>query len=139
MDFSRKFNKEQSSNLLSQAIFRFTPYWPLFLLLVILGIGCAWGYLKYATPMYETTATLLLKDEKKGAVESKTIESLDQLSTKKIIENEMEVIQSSSLINEVVEQLHLYAPIYKKERIKKVLVFASSPIQIQVESVENIR
>jgi tyrosine-protein kinase Etk/Wzc len=139
MEFTRKVSNEPSSNLFSFAIVRLVPYWPLFLILVVLSIGAGWTYLNFATPLYETNATLLIKDEKKGAVESKTIESLDQLSSKKIIENEMEVIQSSSLINEVVEQLHLYAPIYKKERIKKVLVFASSPVQILVESVENIR
>src|SRR4051794_40333857 len=129
MEFSRKFsnNKEQSSNLLSQAIFRFTPYWPLFLLLVMVGIGCAWGYLKYATPMYETTATLLIKDEKKGAVESKTIESLDQLSSKKIIENEMEVIQSATLIEQVVRHLNLYAPVLQEKKFKDVTAFSSSP------------
>ena len=139
MDFSRKVTKEQhSSNLLSQAIFRFTPYWPLFLLLVILGIGCAWAYLKYATPMYETTATLLIKDEKKGAVESKTIESLDQLSTKKIIENEMEVIQSATLIEQVVRHLNLYAPVSQEKKFKDVTAFSSSPIQVQLASLENM-
>lgn len=138
MEFTRKTNKEQSSNLLGQAIFRFIPYWPLFVALVILALGGAWVYLRFTTPMYETEATLLIKDEKKGAVESKTIESLDQLSSKKIIENETEVIQSASLIYDVVTQLHLYAPVYQKKEFKRVSAFSTSPIRVQLESVDNI-
>ncbi|WP_170234231.1 GumC family protein [Segetibacter aerophilus] len=138
MEFTRKFNKEQSSNLLSQAIFKFLPYWPLFIGLIILGAGSAWVYLRFTTPLYETTATLLIKDEKKGAVESKTIESLDQLSSKKIIENEMEVIQSASLIHDVINQLHLYAPIYKKAEFKKISAYSTAPVQVQIEAPDDI-
>lgn len=138
MEFSRKVNNDSSSNLVTQSIYRFIPYWPLFLVLGIVSFGAAWVYLRFATPMYETTAALLIKDEKKGAVESKTIESLDQLSSKKIIENEMEVIQSPSLINQVVNQLHLYAPIFQKRQFKMFSAFTSSPIEIQVENVDNM-
>jgi tyrosine-protein kinase Etk/Wzc len=138
MEFTRKLKKEQSANLLSQAIFKFIPYWPLFLVLVAMGIGTAWLYLRFATPLYETTATLLIKDEKKGTVESKTIESLDQLSSKKIIENETEVIQSASLIGEVVKELHLYAPVYQKKQFKKISAFSTSPVQVRIESLDNI-
>lgn len=141
MEFTRKVSNDQhqqSSNLVSQAIFRFIPYWPLFVTLVVLAIGCAYIYLRFTTPMYETTATILIKDEKKGAVESKTIESLDQLSSKKIIENEIEVIQSNSLIDDVVKELHLYAPVYQKQQFKKVLAFSSSPIQIEIDSADDI-
>ena len=138
MEFKRKVTNEQSSNLLGQMIYKFKPHWPIFLLLVIIGIGCGWIYLRFATPIYETSATLLIKDERKGTIESKTIESLDQLSSKKIIENEMEVIQSNSLISNVVKQLHLYAQVYQKQKFRDVLAFSSSPIDIQIEAVDDI-
>jgi capsular exopolysaccharide synthesis family protein len=105
----------------------------------MISIGAAWAYIKFAVPVYQVNATLLIKDEKKGAVESKTIESLDQLSSKKIIENEMEVVQASSLINQVVDNLDLYAPIVQKERFKVVPAFSTSPVRIIVDSIENLK
>lgn len=142
MELSRKVNNYNnnihSPNLFSQGLYKFLPYWPLFLILLLVSLVCGWFYLRFTTPMYQTTATLLIKDEKKGASESKTIESLDQLSSKKIIENEMEVIQSTSLITDVVNDLHLYAPIYTKDKFKKVLAFSTSPVHVEVASPNDI-
>lgn len=138
MEFSRKVNEEKSGNIISQVIYRFIPYWPLFLLLIVLGIGGAYLYLRFATPMYETTASLLIKDEKKGASEIKPLESLDNVSPKKIIENEMEVIKSGTLLYEVVNRLHLYAPIYREKTLKKVSAYSTSPIAIELASNEGL-
>src|SRR5436190_16694509 len=97
---------QSEGNIVKQFWFKYSPYWPLFLLfLVITGIG-ARIYLRYKTPVYETTASILIKDEKKGEDDSKIIESLNLLSTKKIIENEMEVMKSKTLMLQVVRKLH---------------------------------
>ena len=37
--------------------------------------------------------TIIIKDEKKGNEDSKIMESLDIISSKKIVENEIEIIQ----------------------------------------------
>ncbi|HYM93205.1 MAG TPA: capsular biosynthesis protein, partial [Chitinophagaceae bacterium] len=80
---------------ISQLWFKYFPYWPLFLLFLALAVAGAWLYIRYeTTPLYQSTATLLINDEKKGQDDSKMQEQLNQLSTKKIVENEMEVIKS---------------------------------------------
>lgn len=138
MQFSRKVTDEQSSSIVTQGIYRFIPYWPLFLVLFAVGIAAAYTYLKMATPMYECTASLLIKDEHKGTEESKTVESLDKLSTKKIIENETEVIQSASLLKKVVNRLYLYAPVYREETLKNESAYSNSPVQIELASIDDI-
>ena len=84
----------------------------------------------YATPIYEATATVIIKDEKKGNEESKLVESLDQISSKKIVENEIEIIQSRKLMEDVVRDLGLYAPIYEKGDVHDVLAYTKSPVSI---------
>ena len=37
-------------NVFRQLLFRFLPYWPLFLVLLLLGGGAAYFYLKIAVP-----------------------------------------------------------------------------------------
>ena len=96
---------------------RYASYWPWFVFLLLLAVGAACLYLKYAIPQYESTARLLIKDEKKGVEDSKGLESINLISTKKILENEMEVLHSRSLVKEVVNNLQLYAPVYEERKL----------------------
>jgi capsular exopolysaccharide synthesis family protein len=123
--------KNNERSLISQLWFMYYPYWPVLILLFLLCGGGAWFYLRYATPMYESTASILIKDEKKGLDDSKMLEALNMLSTKKIIENEIEVIKSRTLMDEVVKNLHLYASVYEEGKMKQVPLYSRSPIIIQ--------
>jgi tyrosine-protein kinase Etk/Wzc len=96
---------------------RYASYWPWFVFLLLLAAGAACLYLKYAIPQYESTARLLIKDEKKGVEDSKGLESINLISTKKILENEMEVLHSRSLVKEVINNLQLYAPVYEERKL----------------------
>ncbi|MEO8822360.1 MAG: polysaccharide biosynthesis tyrosine autokinase [Ginsengibacter sp.] len=131
MQLSRTKNSEgKEENLMQQFASKYIPYWPLFLLAVVIGAGVAYVYLRYTTPIYQATATLIIKDEKKGNEESKIVESLDQISSKKIVENEIEIIQSRKLMENVVRKLGLYAPIYKKGDVHDILAYTTSPVDI---------
>jgi hypothetical protein len=99
----------------------------------------AWSYIKYfAVPAYKSTATILVKDEKKGVEDSKTIEALNTVGSKKIVENEVEVISSRQLIKQVAINLNLYAPIYEEDNFRSVSAYTTSPVIIEVKDVENI-
>jgi capsular exopolysaccharide synthesis family protein len=131
-------NKNESINF-SQVWLRYMPYWPLFLLLLILSIGGAWIYLRYTVPLYESTARLMIKDEKKGAEDSKAMESLNLITTKKIIENEIEVIQSRTLFAEVVKSLQLYAPVLQEGRIRSASAYLMSPVKIELYHPDSLK
>ncbi len=129
---TNKSGTAKESNLFSQVWFKYSPYWPLFLILLLITLGGAWAYIRYKTkPLYAATAAILVKDERKGQDESKMIEALNQLSTTKIIENEIEVLKSRHLMTQVVRNLHLYAPVYQKGKIKSISAYTSSPVRIQ--------
>ena len=133
--------KKTSNNggILNLIMFRYLPYWPLFIVLIFACLIMAWVYLRYyATPMYRSTATILVKDEKKGVEDSKTIEALNSVSSKKIVENEMEVIGSRALMRRVVMNLGLYAPIFEEGRMKSTSAYTTSPIAIESADIENM-
>lgn len=138
----QKQNREplqSHESLVNQIIAKYLGYWPLFLLAVILAIGAAYVYLRYTTPKYEATATLIIKDEKKGYDDSKLMESLNMIGTKKIIENEIEVLQSRILMENVVKSLHLYAPVYTDGKIKASSAYTSSPLTIEVANPDGLK
>ena len=122
--------EDKDENFMQQFASKYVPYWPLFVLSVIVAVAVAYIYLRYATPIYQATATVIIKDEKKGNEESKLVESLDQISSKKIVENEIEIIQSRKLMQDVVTNLGLYAPIYQKGDFHDVLAYTISPVSI---------
>src|ERR1700722_4849705 len=122
---NKMIHEQKDSNLISFIRFRFVPYWPLFaLLLFISGVGAA-VYIKWTPPVYQAKADLLIKDENKGSSDGKMLESLNIFSTKKIVEDEIEVLQSQTLMREVVRNLDLYAPITAKGRFKTYPAYAS--------------
>jgi capsular exopolysaccharide synthesis family protein len=130
--------EDNEENLISKLLYRYLPYWPLFLILLI-GCGtAAWVYLRYAIPVYETTATILVKDEKKGVDVGNMMEQLDLFGSKKLVENEIEVIQSRMLMREVVKNLSLYAPITYEGRIQSRSAYLYSPISIQVRNPDSL-
>ena len=131
-------NNAHGDHVMGQIWSKYSPYWPLFLFFLVLGGVAARFYLKYQTPVYESTATILIKDEKKGEDDSRIIESLNLLSTKKIIENEIEVLKSKALMMQVVKMLRLYAPISEKGKVKEISAYASCPVSIEVSNPDSL-
>jgi tyrosine-protein kinase Etk/Wzc len=136
---SNKMIREQKdSNLISFIRFRFAPYWPLFALLLVVAVGGAFFYIKWAPPVYQAKADLLIKDENKGSDDGKMLESLNIFTTKKIVEDEIEVLQSQTLMREVVRNLGLYAPITAKGRFKTYPAYASSPVIVEALGFDSL-
>jgi capsular exopolysaccharide synthesis family protein len=140
----RNTNERESTNDQKMVSFgqlwsKYAAYWPLFLILILIAVSGAWLYLRYKVPVYQANARILIKDEKKGTEDSKAIEGLNLLTTKKIIENEQEVIQSRTLLSSVVKKLGLYAPIYGEGRIKTEPAYLTSPVIIEAKLPDQIK
>jgi tyrosine-protein kinase Etk/Wzc len=137
MQVERKDHTE--NDIVNLLWFKYYPYWPLFVVLIFLCLGGAWLYLRQAPSLYEAKATILIKDENKGLYDSKMMESLNQLSTSKIIENETEVIRSKTLMYEVVKNLHLYAPVFEEGKIRAVSAYSTSPIKVIAKNPDSLQ
>jgi capsular exopolysaccharide synthesis family protein len=124
---------ENGKNLLVELKHRYLPYWPVFAALLAISLLVAYCYLKYTLPVYESTASLIIKDENKGVDDSRMTEAINMFTTKKILENEIEVIQSRGLMRKVVEELGLYAVIFEADKIQPFPAYTSSPILIKLK------
>ena len=133
---TKSVKKEERSII--QVVSTYVPYWPLFAIFLLLSMFCGFLYLRYAVPKYEAYATIIIKDEKKGYDDSKMMESLNLINTKKIIDNEIEVLQSRTLMNEVVKKLHLYAPVFQEGKIKSISAYEISPLLIEAMNPDSL-
>lgn len=129
--------EKKEDNLISVIRFRFIPYWPLFILLLVMSGFGAWLYLKTVNPVYLASASVVIKDEKKGTDDSKLLESLNISSSKKIVENEIEVLQSRDLMKKVVTKLKLYAPVYEKGSFKDMTAYTTSPVTVEAKDPDH--
>lgn len=118
--------------------YQFIPYWPYFVILLIITLTGTWIYLRYKMPVYQTTATLLIKDDKSTTPASELQDAFNMFGAKKNVENEVEVLQSKTLMKQVVENLHLYAPISSVGRVINQSAYVRSPIVVEAKSPDSI-
>jgi len=135
----KKDKKNESDGLVNTVMFRYFPYWPVFVLLIGIAAFSAWAYIQFfAVPSYRSTASILVKDEKKGVEDSRTLESLNGISSKKIVENEMQVIGSRELIKQAVLNLRLYSPVFEEDQFRDISAYSSTPIVVEAKDPDNI-
>ena len=132
-------SSKASRSVLGELLFKYLPYWPIFIVVLIVSLVGAWFYLQITPPKYEITAAIMIKDEKKGSGESETINSLDQVSRKKIVENEIEILRSRTLMQQVVRNLHLYASLFEEDKLRPNSAYTTSPIIVEAATPDNIR
>ena len=131
-------NSDAKSGL-NDILFKYIPYWPIFILFLILCLAGAWLYLRITPPQYEITASIMLKDEKKGAADGQTINQLNLLTEKRIVENEIEIFQSRTLMEEVVKNLNLYVSFFEEDKFVSKPAYSMSPITIQLANPEKVK
>ncbi len=141
MEKTNHITLEKESFGFQRLLTKYIPYWPLFLILFVISGVCLYFYLRYTVPIFETTASVLIKDETKGQEDSKMEEVLNVFGTKKIVENELEIFHSNSLISSVVNTLGLYAPVYEEKGwrgLETRSAYLTSPIIVEVPNPNEI-
>jgi len=101
-------------------------YWPYFILCICICLGGAFLYLRSSVPMYTVTAKLLIKSEKNEI--SKEEGSSSSTTNETVIENEIEILKSRSLLQQVVKNLQLWVQYTRIGKLKSEDLYGSSPI-----------
>lgn len=131
---------EEQINI-QEILFRYLIHWPWFVASVIVCVALAWGYLRLTTPIYNVSATVLIKDEKKGggANMSSELEKMGMngfVSSSSNIENEIEVLSSRTLAKEVVSSLGLFVTYMDEDRFPKKELYRTSPVLVSLTPQE---
>lgn len=121
---------------LREELEKYLRRWPLFVVGVIFCLGLAFLYLHYTTPVYNTVATVIIKDEEKGGMPNELSAFADMgllggMSTSSI-ENEIGILKSKRLITNVAKDLNLNIRYFYAESIPPTEVFSERPFNIQL-------
>ena len=102
-------NKTEDVNLREQ-LDKYIIHWRWFLLSVVICLVAAFLYLRYATPIYQATTAILVKDEKKGGMLSE-LSAFSDLGigggSVNNVDNEIEILKSRTIVESTVKRLNL--------------------------------
>jgi len=139
MEINTKGLEIEEDNFFNEFMFRFFPYWPLFTVLFVSALILAFGYLLWSNPTWSISATVLIKDEKQGVDNPSILQATDISNSTNIVENEMQIFNSRTLLRQAVMKLNLYAPIYSDQPVfRTVPAYALSPVVVQVKDTAHL-
>ena len=114
-------------------LLHYARHWYWFVLAVVLMLVAAFVYLQVKPPVYLSQSSLLVKDETKGIESESILKDLELFSQKKVVENEIEILRSYSVMNEVADQLNLDVSYFHTTTFGKREVFQQSPLRLIIE------
>ncbi len=141
---TQDFAEQDSSFDIRDIIFKLMLYWPWFLASVICCLIMGYVYLRYKTPVYEVSGSVLIEEENKrnGRASSQIdLSALGMLSMTNNFDNEVVVLSSRTLVKKVVTDLGLYTSLGKKRTFGYSLpLYKNEPIAITIhpDSAENM-
>lgn len=140
MDFNNNLDEDPNEDFdLREAIERYLSHWQWFVLAVCLCITVAYVYLRYTTPQYQASTTILVKDDKKGGMLSELSAFADMglgSGMKSNLDNEIEVLKSRTLVERTVQKLELNISILEKGKVNTIERYKELPIEVHFINVK---
>jgi len=121
-----------------ELLFRYIIHWPWFVASVLVCLIGAWVYLHFQTPVYQVSASIMIKDDKKGGG-STDLENLGiggVITSTQSIDNEIEVLRSKTILKEVVNNLELYITYYDEDEFPEKELYQTSPVIVNLTAQE---
>ena len=140
-DFNEAQESKEENIDVKELLFKYLIHWPWFVGAVVACLIAAWVYLYVSTPVYNISATVLIKDDKKGGSAGMLsgLESLGldgMISSSQNIDNEIEVLRSKTIAKEVVEDLGLYISYVDEDEFPSKNMYKTSPVQVSLTPQE---
>lgn len=114
-------------------LYRYLRNWYWILLSTFFFIGLAWMYLSYAPEVYKVKGSLLIRsDDRTGMTPEDFVFSELGFGETANLENELQILKSYPVLNQVIDSLNLEFNYIKKEGFKSTDLYDTSPIQASI-------
>lgn len=114
-------------------------YW--FVISIILCVSCAWLYTRLSAPVYQRTATVLVKDSRKGSSAEVTVFS-DLMGGigRRSVDNEVYIFESRRLMEQIVKRLDLMTRYTTEDGLSTKDLYLNTPATVRfVDNSDNIK
>lgn len=133
---STEFQENTSASIdIKELVYKYLSFLHWIILGAVLALAVAFFYLRYAPETYQASNVIKILDNNNSGFKMPT-DALSFFSKGKVnLENETEVLQSSLLIERVVDELDLQNSYYSKGTIKETEIASTAPFFIQWNDV----
>ncbi|MDQ3051134.1 MAG: polysaccharide biosynthesis tyrosine autokinase [Bacteroidota bacterium] len=130
-----KLQDEKKFNLKSFFVNKIARYWYLYIICLAIALGLAYYYNWYTTPVYYATGTLLINDDKRNMTTQDLLSQVSNIDNTGGIDNEIELIQSRSMIAKTLRRLDFEVSYLLKGNFKKSELYKQTPVKIVFDSL----
>ena len=133
-------NEGQEIDLVA-LLFKYLFYWRWFVASILICCIATYLFLRYQTPVYNISSSVLIKEEDKRNGSSNNplaaIQDLGMFSMTNNFDNEVEILKSRTLIKKVVNDLNLYVSVAEKRAFGYAMpLYKNSPVRIYMTPEE---
>lgn len=124
---------EENNVSLRDLLYKYLVHWKWFLLSVFVFLALAKIYLRYSVPIYKSSTSILIKDDKSGGLASElsAFQDIGLFSgPKNRIEDEIEILKSRKLIEKTIKEGEFNINYVEEGRIKSSDVYGDNPVKI---------
>jgi len=114
-------------------LLKYLAHWKWFILSFTVLVASGFAYLSLLPPQYKISASILIKDHSKSEGLT-TLEELDFFYKAKVVENEIEILRSYALLEEVVDELNLQVRYTVKNGWRTKEIYDNVPVKIEIVS-----
>lgn len=135
----QEFQENQDSNFdIKELIFKYLAFAHWIVLGAVIALTCAFFYLRYAQESYQASNVIKILDNNNSGFKMPS-DAMSFFSRNKVnLENETEVLQSSLLMERVVEDLDLQNAYFTLGKIKETEIGPNAPFYIQWHGTSDI-
>ncbi len=126
---------EEKEDLISvmEIVTLFIRHWKWILFGLLLVMAVAFIYLRYTTPVYKVSSSVVLKEENRRAPQMPgTLEEIAMMGSVSNVENELYILKSRSLVRSVINRLNLHTSYIVEGRIKATDLYTESPVIVDM-------
>jgi len=117
-------------------LFKYLVYLPLFIASLAISIAIAYLYLRYQVPSYNSSVSILIKDDKN----SQPADALNEIvlfKPKTNLANEIEILKSATLMRKVVNAIGLNTQYWIEGNVKRSEVYINRPFTYEMLSAKD--
>jgi uncharacterized protein involved in exopolysaccharide biosynthesis len=135
MEDQFQVHKSDPGLTIKDLLYKYIRFLPLFIISLALGLLVAYVYLRYTTPVYNSTGALIVKEDKSGGGAGASGDRFQQMfvmDNSINVKNEVEILKSRPLMKRVVYDLNLNLTYYVIGKIKESNIYSSCPFKVEI-------
>lgn len=114
-----------------ELLFKYLIYLPLFIAALVISLSVAYVYIRYKVPLYNSSISLLINNDKSQG-RADAMEEMVLFKPKANLANEIEVLKSTTLMQDVVTSLRSNVLYYSEGNLKKSELYPNTLFTVDI-------